>query len=91
MIDKMEDSRTIVVVVTSNLVSSCLRKWEENLSENDLNELRVRLETHAHESCNELSASCCAQVQFRQIIHQNIFDWKEYFLSTVADITAPGT
>ena len=40
MIDKMEDSRTKVVVVTSILVSGCLRKWEENLPKHDMIELK---------------------------------------------------
>ena len=41
MIDKMEDSRTKVVVVTSILVSGCLRKWEENLPKHDMIELKT--------------------------------------------------
>ena len=36
----MEDSRTKVVVETSNLASSCLRNWEENLPKHDMNELK---------------------------------------------------
>ena len=36
IVDKMEDSRTKVVVGTSILVSSCLRKWEENLPKHDM-------------------------------------------------------
>ena len=63
MIDKMEDSRTKVVVVTSILVSGCLRKWEENLPKHDMIELKM----FAVQSCNELSASCCAQVQVRLV------------------------
>ena len=37
----MEDSRTKVVVVTSILVSGCLRKWEENLPKHDMIELKM--------------------------------------------------
>ena len=68
MIDKMEDSRTKVVVVTSILVSGCLRKWEENLPKHDMIELKRLPETRVHASCNELSISCCAQVQVGHII-----------------------
>jgi len=46
--DKLEDSNTKVVVVTSDLASSCLRNSEENLPKHDMNELRMFALRHIH-------------------------------------------